>query len=119
MAKTMFEFDTHHLLFPRRNWSGRWAKKLRSHPYAKQLVRKDLTHASIHKHLLGVPVPSENDCYLAYELLTTEFNLGLITENDSLLEKLSFFIFVWDEIAPDTALALRKQRDIVLGRYDP
>lgn len=119
MAKTMFVLDTHHLLFPRKAWSKSWAKKLRSHPYAKELLRKDITHARIHKHLLGVPVPSETDCYLVYELLTTELSIGLIHENDTIFEKLSFFIFAFDLVAPDTALAMRKQRDIVLGKYDP
>ena len=109
----MEKSNTHHILYCRRNWSKGYAAKLRSHPYAKVELDKNV-HESIHHFIFNVPVPSEDDCRLAYEVLNAELALGLIHIDDPAEDKILFFLcqFVFNK---ETREALNKQLLAVRG----
>lgn len=109
----MKKLNTHHLLYCRRNWSKGWAAKLRSHPYAKVEIDTNV-HDKIHQFIFTVPVPSEDECRLAYELLEAELSLGLIHMEDSPAERILFFLCQF-AFVKGTHEALQKQLEIVRG----
>ena len=113
----MKKLNTHHLLYCRRNWSKGWAAKLRSHPYAKVEIDTEV-HDKIHQFIFTVPVPSEDECRLAYELLEAELSLGLIHMEDSPAERILFFLcqFAFDK---KTHAALNMQLELVRGYSCP
>ena len=109
----MEKLNTHHILYCRRNWNKGYAQKLRSHPYAKIELDKE-KHDKIHHFIFNVPVPNEEECMLAYELLNAELSLGLISLDDSAEDRILFFLCQFAFIE-DTHEALEKQLKIVRG----
>ncbi len=106
----------HHLLYQRIHWQQGYAKMLRAEKYFILRIPNDL-HAAIHTQIHDIPTPDGRACKIAYlELKRRLANHTLSPGSDSLMQRLSFLIEVWEESCPITATILKWQRDIV-GEY--
>lgn len=111
--------DYHHILFQRRSWKKGWAKKLREHPYSGAMIPQLTLHKQIHEAVKDIPVPTDENCWIAYQLIDLELKFGLIHLDDPLEEKIALFIDVWYYDEPKTVKALRQVQSVVHKFYNP
>ena len=107
------QFDRHHILYIRREWSRNGLGRLRLHPYCIVSIPRDTLHRYIHAHLAYIPTPKP---FVVDEIL---YHLGYLEEygaismDDPIEKRLKVLIALFDCIEQPTADALRKQLELV------
>lgn len=111
--------DRHHLLWPRSSWDFGSLCTLRDNPYCVCEIQRDTLHHSIHEKMCCIPTPRVRSAHYALEQIEYLMNVGAITVDDPIEEKLELLIHLFDYIEPSTTEALKKQLDIVRKQKSP
>jgi len=110
--------DTHHILWQKCHWKGKYSRLLREYYYCKVEIPKDTLHRQIHLEVNEIPVPSEKKCKYALTILEELSNRLLITPDDSFELRLNLLIGIFRD-EPKIKEALEKQLAIVCEFYKP
>lgn len=105
-------YDTHHLLWYKKDYSKGWAKRLRDHWYCRVDIPRDTLHREIHNQVGYVPVPRVfiiKDALFQLNLLE---RFGGISPNDPIEKRLQVLMALFDCCEPATYNALLKQLDV-------
>lgn len=105
-------YDTHHLLWYKREYSKGWAKRIRDHWYCRISIPRDTLHRKIHYEVAHIPVPrvlAIKDALFQLELLE---RFGGISKNDPIDKRLRVLMALFDCIEPKTYEALKKQYEV-------
>lgn len=105
--------DTHHICYQARHWKNGYAKLLREHWYMKVEIPQMTLHRLIHSKIHDIPCPEGKDCKRAYLELIRREEEGLLSEYDSVEDRIDFLIEIWKETCPATTAILQWQRDVV------
>lgn len=105
-------YDTHHLLWYKRDYSKGWAKRLRDHWYCRVDIPRDTLHKEIHNQVSYVPVPGACAIKDALFHLNLLERFGGIGPNDPIEKRLQVLMALFDCCEPATYNALKKQLDI-------
>lgn len=105
-------YDTHHLLWYKKDYSKGWAKRLRDHWYCRVEIPRDTLHREIHSQTTHVPVPRVLSIKDALFQLGNLERYGGITHNDPIEKRLRVLMALFDCCEPATYDALKKQLDI-------
>lgn len=70
-------------------------------------------HRAIHSKLHDIPVPNGKDCKRAYDELKKRELLGIISEEDTPVQRLDFLIEMFEETCPATTAMLAWERQII------
>lgn len=108
-------FSHHHILFQRKHYNSGYAHKLRSEKYFIIRIPNKL-HATIHAKIHDIPTPNGADCRRAYQALQEGLASGKLTGRDTIMQRLSFLIDIWEDTCPATTAILKWCRDIT-GKY--
>lgn len=107
--------DTHHLLYPRRDWNCHdLTKAMRSHWYLKVEIPTDTLHSEIHRIVKEIPVPSCRLLSDARRQLDLIYSFGAISNSDPIERRLTLLYSLFECSAPDTAEALKAELQVVL-----
>lgn len=105
--------NRHHLLWPHNSWDFGSLRALRDNPYCVCMIQRDTLHHEIHEKMCCVPTPRVRSAHYALEQIQYLMNVGAISVDDPIEEKLDLLIHLFDYIEPSTTEALRKQMKIV------
>lgn len=105
-------YDTHHLLWYKRDYSKGWAKRLRDHWYCRVDIPRDTLHREIHNQVRYVPVPRIFIIKEALYQLNLLERFGGISPNDPIEKRLRVLMALFDCCEPATYNALLKQLDV-------
>lgn len=110
-------FDTHHLIWVKRDWNNGSLRSLRSHWYFRVPLPKQTLHAQIHHEMTHIPVPKAVYAKQALEYIRILESRGLIHQNDPAERRLFLLAAIFDGVAQPTADALRQQAQIISKFY--
>lgn len=117
-SKTIIRpYDTHHCLWPRREWNKGYAKGLRTHWYFMVTIPRKTLHAKIHEEMGCIPVPPGQAAREAFEKIMALESYGGITAEDPIEKRLELLASIFRTTSPETAIALNKQAGIVRRFY--
>lgn len=105
-------YDTHHILWYKRDYSKGWAKRLRDHWYCRVDIPRDTLHREIHHQVEHVPVPRVQNIKDALFQLDLLERFGGISPDDPIEKRLKVLMALFDCCEPATHKALKKQLDI-------
>lgn len=101
----------HHILFQGKHYESGYAHKLRSEKYL--IVRiPDTLHVAIHERIHDIPTPNDTDCQHAYKELKRRIKTGQLSRRDTLMQRLSFLIDIWEKTCPATVAILKWNREV-------
>lgn len=109
--------NTHHLLYPKKNWDSGYRKKLRDHPYTRVDIPCDSLHKEIHKKIFEIPIAREEICEEVYKTLTDLLNRKVITLADDPIKKLLVLTDLFEERYSYTARKLKLQNGVIIEFY--
>lgn len=109
--------DCHHLLYQRKYWDTGYAKLLRNHQYFKITIPIASLHSQIHRELFNIPRPKDEHLRRAYLVLNILLECQQISLDDPYEKRLDVLIEVWKDTAPQTAEALKIEREIIRSYY--
>lgn len=115
----MTSFDSHHILWYKRDYQKGWAKRLRDHWYCRISIPRDTLHREIHSEVAHIPVPraaSIKDALFQLQLLE---RFGGISPDDNFDKRLMVLMALFECVEPATYEALKKQHEIVCKFYFP
>lgn len=105
-------YDTHHLLWYKREYNKGWAKRIRDHWYCRVGIPRDTLHRKIHCEVAHIPVPKVfviKDALYQLELLE---RFGGISRDDPIEKRLQVLMALFDCVEPKTYEALKKQYEV-------
>ena len=111
--------DWHHIFFQKRHWKTGWAKALREHGYCGSMLPKHTLHRYIHENINDIPVADGKSCRIALEAINNWLEAGYISMDSPVEQKLAVLISIFNQLAPSTAKALRKQLEIIRNYQRP
>lgn len=95
--------DYHHIFFQGKHYTQGYAKLLREHPYCGDYISQNGLHRIIHSRVHDVPTPPGKVCKAIYFKLNEALQNGVITQEDSLEDRLKILIAI-TEWAPTRAM---------------
>ena len=110
--------DNHHLLYPRKVWNKGYCYALRTHKYCIVRIAKKTLHRGLHREVMKVPLPSEENARCALEQINMLWRYGAIHADDSIEKRLTLLIALFEYVEEPTAEALKRQLGIVQRFYD-
>lgn len=118
-TRTRTDYDCHHLLWRRRDWSRGYAKALRNHWYCMIKIPRDTLHRLIHDEVLKIPVPSGLICRDTLAQLQLLEKANVIHDTDPIEKRLRVLICCLDTGDSPTAEALKRQLEVVENYEKP
>jgi len=109
---------TRHFLYQKRHWQQGYARALREHWYSGAYIPQQTLHRIIHSKLHDIPVPNGRDCKRAYEELIRREREGLITRDDTPMQKLEFLVEMFKDSCHATTAMLLWQKQIIEKFYN-
>ena len=111
--------NEHHLLWVGANWDkNKYSRLLRSHWYLRVNIPKNTLHKQIHIGMNGVPIPSENNCKRALNVLYELEANGALSEKHNISERIRLLLCLFSYVEPATEKALKKQLHIINEFYN-
>lgn len=109
--------DSHHLCWPRLDWSGTPETKLRRHPYCIVWIPKHTLHREIHAASPSITVPRVTSVLYALDQLDFLKRYEKISQFDTIESRLLLLISLFDYCDRQTANDFRKQLEVVREFY--
>lgn len=104
--------NRHHVLWPRRSWTGRYQKRLRNHWYLVVELPTRL-HDDLHASMSGIAVPNDRQARLVLEQIQYLERLGVLHKSDPVEMRINILVQLFDRLNKDTQKSLQRELELL------